>query len=267
METKETPKESRCFALPSNDLSCRPLPRVLVWYSDGAASAVAAKLAIEKYGDRCEIIKCDTTSSEHADNERFRRAVENWIGQEVKLISSSKFADIDAVFEQTRYMSGIAGARCTVELKKVPRFEYQRADDIHVFGLTADEHKRIEFFKRNNPELDCDWILRDKFIRKTDCYRILEQANIKLPEMYALGFEHNNCIGCVKATSPSYWNKIRKHFPETFERRAQQSREINARLVRVNNERLFLDELPLDVGQGEPDGDIECGVSCLGLQG
>jgi|TARA_R110000751_G_scaffold91327_1_gene179334 PP-loop superfamily ATP-utilizing enzyme len=35
--------------------------RVLVWYSDGAASAVAAKLAVDKYGERVTVLKCDTT--------------------------------------------------------------------------------------------------------------------------------------------------------------------------------------------------------------
>jgi hypothetical protein len=236
--------------------------RVLVWYSDGAVSAVAAKLAIEKYGNRVAVVKCDTTSDEHPDNARFRLDVEKWIGQNVVLIRSKKYLNIDEVFEKTRYMSGIAGARCTSELKKVPRFAYQLPDDLHVFGLSADEWRRIEKFKKNNPELDCEWILKDQFIRKVDCHRMIKQAGIKLPEMYALGFDHNNCLGCVKATSPGYWNKVRKNFPDVFERRAVQSREINCRLVTYKGSRIFLDELPADVGMNESDGDIECGVFC-----
>lgn len=236
--------------------------RALVWYSDGAASAVAAKLAVEKYGDACEVVKCDTTSSEHPDNERFRRDVERWIGREVVLIRSEKYRDVDEVFEQTRYMAGIAGARCTTELKKVPRFAYQRPDDLHVFGLCAEEGKRIRQFETNNPELYFDWILRDRFIRKVDCFRIVKAAGIELPTMYALGFTFNNCKGCVKATSPDYWNRTRKHFPDVFERRARQSREIGARLVRLNGVRIFLDELPAEAGSGEGDGDIECGPFC-----
>jgi hypothetical protein len=224
--------------------------KAIVWYSDGAASAVAAKLAVEKYGDAVEVVKCDTTTSEHPDNLRFRKDVERWIGREVKLIQSEKYQTVDDVFESTRYMAGIAGARCTVELKKIPRFAYQQVDDIHIFGLTVDEWKRIEQFKRNNPELAFDWILREKFIRKEECYRMLEQAGIKLPEMYGLGFDHNNCLGCVKATSPGYWNRIRKHFPDVFERRARQSRAIGARLTRHNGARIFLDE-PAGTGGAE----------------
>jgi hypothetical protein len=236
--------------------------RVLVWYSDGAASAVAAKLAVEKYGNRCEIVKCDTTSSEHADNERFRHDIESWTGRKVILIRSEKYATVDEVFEQRRYMAGVAGAICTTELKKLVRYAYQRPDDVHVFGYTAEERKRIQDFEGNNPELTCDWILRDRFIRKVDCHRMLKEAGIREPAMYALGFEHNNCKGCVKATSPGYWNRTRQHFPEVFERRARQSRDIGARLVRLEGRRIFLDELPESAGLDERDGDIECGPFC-----
>ena len=236
--------------------------RALVWYSDGAASAVAAKLAVEKYGSACEVIKCDTTGDEHEDNIRFRRQVERWIGQQIKLIRSTEFMGIDDVFERTRYMAGLAGARCTTELKKLPRLAYQMPDDIHIFGYTADEEKRINDFEANNPELRCDWILRDQSITKLATLQMLRRAMIRLPVMYSLGFDHNNCLGCVKATSPSYWNRTRQVFPEVFERRARQSREIGARLVRVKGKRIFLDELDPSEGLDGPDGDIECGPFC-----
>jgi len=79
--------------------------------------------------------------------------------------------------------------------------------------------------------------------------------------MYELGYSNNNCIGCVKATSAKYWNKIRADFPEHFERRAQQSRELGVRLTRVDGERVFLDELPEDYLFGEMES-ISCGPDC-----
>lgn len=237
-------------------------PRVLAWYSDGAASAVASKMAVEKYGDRCKVIKCDTTSDEHPDNLRFREEVEAWIGRKVKLIRSDEYDGIDDVFETTRYMAGIAGARRTTELKKLVRIRYQRPDDIHVFGYTADESRRMDRFQEHNPELTCDWILRERQITKDDCYYLLDRAGIELPEMYRLGYEHNNCLGCVKATSPAYWARTRRDFPDAFERRARQSREIGARLVRIEGERCFLDEIPDDFPVDGPDGEIECGPFC-----
>lgn len=239
-------------------------PRVLVWFSDGAASAVAAKLAVqEEAWRRVEVVKCDTTVSEHPDNARFRADVERWIGQRVTLLRSADYADIDDVFQRTRYMAGNDGARCTTELKKLVRQQYQRPGDVHVFGYTADESKRVRDFEANNPELRCSWPLVEQGIGKAECYQILLDADIALPAMYAAGFEHNNCLGCVKASSPGYWNRTRRLFPDVFARRAKQSREIGARLVRVAGERIFLDELDQNAGAGEGDGDMECGPFCV----
>jgi hypothetical protein len=64
--------------------------RILVWFSCGAASAVAAKMAVDKYPD-CEVLYCDTLAYEHPDNMRFLKDVEKWIGKEIKLLKSTKY--------------------------------------------------------------------------------------------------------------------------------------------------------------------------------
>jgi PP-loop superfamily ATP-utilizing enzyme len=61
--------------------------RVIVWFSCGAASACAAKLAVEKYGLSCEVVYCNTMPSEHPDNFRFFSDVQQWIGKPIKVIS------------------------------------------------------------------------------------------------------------------------------------------------------------------------------------
>jgi hypothetical protein len=157
-------------------------------------------------------------------------------------------------------MAGIAGARCTTELKKLPREKFQLSDDTHIFGYTSDEQKRADDFEERNQTLFVEWILIEKGITKEGCLSMLSSAGIDTPKMYSLGFDHNNCLGCVKATSPGYWNRTRKHFPEIFERRAKQSRLIGARLARVKGQRVFLDEIPLEAF--EPDDNIECGPVC-----
>ncbi len=217
----------------------------------------------------CENVRaiyCDTSASEHPDNERFLLDVQTWTGCQIEKIHSKKYLTIDDVFEETRYMAGIRGARCTVEMKKVPRFAYQHPDDLHIFGLTADEEKRIETFISNNPELNLRWILREYGVTKEHCYGALRVAGIKLPAMYELGFKNNNCIGCVKATSVVYWQRVRQHFPEDYARRAVQSRALGVRLVRYKGKRIFLDELPLDATDRKREEDIECGPVCLGNQ-
>jgi hypothetical protein len=236
------------------------MSRTVVWFCCGAASAYAAKLAKERYGDDCTVVYCDTMSAEHPDNARFFRDVERWIGSPIEVIRSQAYADIDDVFQRTRYMAGIAGARCTTEMKKLPRIAFQNNADTHIFGYTIEEKKRAAHFEDANPTLSVEWLLIDGGVTKQDCKDALADAGIALPAMYALGFEHNNCIGCVKSTSGGYWNRVRRLFPDVFARRARQSRLIGARLVRVDGERVFLDELPLE--EDTPDDDIDCGPTC-----
>lgn len=244
--------------------------RVICWFSCGSASAVAAKLASEKYGDRCEIIYCDTFAYEHPDNRRFFDDVQAWLGREIKVLRSPDYADIFEVFRKTRWLVGVKGARCTTELKKNVRKAYQRVDDIQIFGLTADEQHRVKRFRNENPELFSEFPLIDNGVTKAECHRIIADAGIEQPMMYRLGYRNNNCIGCVKGQA-GYWNKIRRDFPEAFARMAKVERELNAAICKkegVTNgkrwrKRVFLDELDPDQGRYIDEPDIECGVLCV----
>jgi 3'-phosphoadenosine 5'-phosphosulfate sulfotransferase (PAPS reductase)/FAD synthetase len=238
--------------------------RVVVWFSCGAASACAAKIAVEKYPE-CHIVYCDTLATEHPDNSRFLADVEKWIGKSIEVIRSTKYESVDEVFEKRRYMSGVKGAICTTEMKKIPRYDYQLPNDLHIFGMTADEQKRIDRFEssKDNRDLEVEWVLRDAGITKEDCYQILRDAGIDLPKMYGLGFKNNNCIGCVKSSSSAYWNRVRRFFPDVFKRRCEQSRAIGARLIKYHGKRIFLDELPQEITDSTPEQDIDCGVICL----
>ena len=233
----------------------------VVWFSCGAASAVLAKLATELHTD-IEVVYCDVMSDEHLDNQRFFNDIQSWIGQPITRIKSDTYTSVQDVWDTRQYMAGIAGAPCTVEMKKVPRFAYQCPDDIHLFGFTADEQHRQQRFTENNPELHAEWPLIDNGITKADCYRTLVEAEIDLPAMYGLGYNNNNCLGCVKATSALYWNMIRRDFPDVFRQRAETSRRLGARLTRYNGERVFLDELPAEYLPAEPLDDISCGPDC-----
>jgi hypothetical protein len=240
------------------------MSRVIAWFSCGIPSAVNAKICVDEYD--AEVIYCNTSRNEHADNMRFARDVEKWIGKKVTFIENKKFQTVEQVFDARKFMSSPWGAPCTVELKKVPRLEYQHIDDIHAWGYHIGEEDRAKSFEKNNHDLKIIWPLIEKGITKDDCKAIIHSAGIEEPAMYKLGFDHNNCIGCVKATSPKYWNKIRQHFPATFELRAKQSREIGCKLTKVSGERIYLDELAAD-NQEDLFEDISCGPQCINTAG
>jgi len=236
------------------------MSRTIVWFSCGAASAVAAKLTPDALPVYC------ATGSEHPDNARFMADCEQWLGRSVIVIKSDEYADTWAVWEKRRYLAGISGAPCTVELKVAPRMVFQRPTDIHVFGYTADsaDSERAARLRSNFPELIIKTPLIERGITKAACLDMVQRAGIKLPPMYALGFHNNNCIPCVKATSPAYWALIRQHFPEQFDRMAKLSRELDVRLCRINDERAFIDEIPADqptTNPIQPSCDFLCHIA------
>lgn len=238
--------------------------RVVCWFSCGAASAVAAKIALEKYPDA---ILCYTdTGSEHEDSRRFLHDIEKWLGKSVYILKNETYQDIWQVFDVTRWLVGVAGARCTTELKKKVRQKFEEPGDIQVFGYTIEEKQRLDRFAKNNPEINVWCPLIDKKLSKPDCLDIITQAGIELPEMYKLGYLNNNCIGCVKGQS-GYWNKIRKDFPDVFERMSKVERELNVAINKTyagdgERKRVFLDELPPDMGRYETEPSISCGLFC-----
>ena len=87
--------------------------RTISWFSCGAASAVASKLAHDARPDTL-VIYHDLHESEHPDNARFLADVEQWIGTKILRTRHPKYGgDVNAVFEHERYLVGRHGAPCT----------------------------------------------------------------------------------------------------------------------------------------------------------
>lgn len=237
--------------------------RIVCWFSCGAAYAVATKLAIKANNGRKELVvaRC-RIDEEHPDNDRFSKECEEWFGVPVIELCSEKYgSSIYSVFEKRKYIAGIAGAPCTLHLKKEVRKQFQRPNDIHVFGYTVDEVSRADRFIDANNDLDLWSVLIDAGLSHKDCLSIVDRAGIKLPEMYQLGYSNNNCIGCVKGGA-GYWNKIRVDFPETFEKMSLLERKLNASILRSGGERVFLDELNPESGRYESEPSVQCGIFC-----
>jgi hypothetical protein len=235
--------------------------RVVSWFSCGAASAVATKLAIAQYG-AVDIVRC-YVAEEHPDNERFAADCEAWFGQPITTLRNEKYSSSAyEVVRQRGFWSGPGGAPCTRILKREAREAYQRPTDKHILGYTADaiDVKRWgSFLDANN--IDAEAPLIDRGVTHSDCLAMIQRAGIRLPVMYLLGFAHNNCIGCTKAGGQGYWNKVRVHFPDRFREAMAITNKLGARPLMVNGTRVGLDEL--DENAGEDDSaEVQCGIFC-----
>jgi len=199
---------------------------------------------------------------EHTDNLRFLGDCAAWFGREIMILRNEKYrASIYDVFEREQYLVGPMGAPCTKHLKRQPREQFQQPGDVHVLGFSIEEQSRADEFVERNPALSCRFPLIEYSLTKSDCLAMVQDAGIALPAMYALGYEHNNCVGCVKGGA-GYWNKIRRDFPAVFERMAQTERNIGASILRVNGASVYLDTLDPTVGREQREPEIECSIFC-----
>jgi hypothetical protein len=229
--------------------------RTLIWFSGGAASAVAAWLRLRRAPDGCIIVRCET-NNEDPDNHRFERAVMEFLGRKITILQSDKYESVPDVWDRRQYMAGPDGATCTLEMKVKPRLAFQRPTDAHVFGYTADaaDVQRFKRLQNNYPELKVIAPLIDAGVTKVGALAIVQRWAIDLPRSYAMGFPNANCLqtGCCKAASPDYWALYRQRFPENFGATAARSRALGVRLARINGERVFIDEIPADWPTTEP---------------
>ena len=237
------------------------MSRVISWFSCGAASAVATKIAISESKTPVEVVYCHV-KEEHPDNMRFLKDCEAWFGQPITILEDEKYhGSIYEVFLKRKYIVGVQGAPCTMFLKKEVRKRYEKPGDVQVFGYTAEEEDRVERFMDANNDVKLWSVLVEKGLTKQDCLAMIDRAGIEIPVMYKLGYTNNNCVGCVKG-GLGYWNKIRVDFPDAFTKMAQTERLLGVKILKSKGERIYLDELPVGAGDYPSEVSIECGIFC-----
>ncbi len=203
------------------------MSRIVCQFSCGAASAVATKIALSKYGDDCVIVNA-FVAEEHPDNRRFAQDCEQWFGREIINLRDTKYnASAIDVFETVGFIKGKNGAACTRRIKRGLLDAWKQPGDVMVLGFTAEEADRYEDFCERNPDRPVIVPLIERGLTKEDCKAMVERAGLKLPAMYLLGYDNANCIGCVKG-GLGYFRAIREDFPKQFERLAQAEDKVAA---------------------------------------
>lgn len=244
-------------------------PFVIGWVSCGITSAVACKLTLERFPNvRLYYMEID---SAHEDNERFINDLEKWYGQKINRIRSKKYRDQFDVIEKTGFVNGPGGARCTLELKKEVRFDLEESfkpdlfepdkpqclNQVHGYEFKVEEIQRAIDYILDYGYTNPVFPLIEEKLSKENCAQILIDAGIELPAMYILGYNNNNCIGCVKG-GKGYWNKIRIDFPDVFWAMAKLERKVGHSCIKG----VFLDELEPEAGRTPKPIIPSCGFVC-----
>ena len=225
------------------------------WLSAGVSSTVAGYLA--KNVDKFIYIDIE---NQHPDSMRFIKDCEKLFGKEVEILKS-EYGSVQNVIQTFRYVNGPYGAKCTEVLKKRVRkqweYEHRDYDITYVWGFDSTEKHRADRLRETTPEYDHEFPLIEQGISKEEAHGILAKLGIKRPVMYDMGYNNNNCIGCVKG-GMGYWNKIRIDFPFVFKQMAELERLIGHSCIKG----VYLDELAPNRGRASKEIMPDCGILC-----
>lgn len=234
----------------------------VAWLSAGVSSFIASYLIKDEIDEFYYIDIAD----QHPDSMRFIKDCEKALGREIKIIKSNVYRSVNDACSSGGCMKiqRTGYAPCTRYLKQRVRkeqFEELHKDDeiTYVWGFDCSKHERAraERILETMPQYEHRFPLIEKDLTKQDAHGLCASLGIKRPLMYDLGYQNNNCVGCVKG-GMGYWNKIRVDFPEVFESRAKLERKLNSRILKE----CFLDELPPDKGNAGDEIMEDCGIFC-----
>lgn len=244
--------------------------RFVCQFSCGAASAVATKLVLASERPARDVLIVNAfIREEHPDNRRFLADCERWFEHPITVLQNEKYdASTLEVWRRKRYIKGMFGAPCSKELKRDLLNTISQPGDVDVLGYTVEERDRFDAFLDANPDRKAICPLIDRYLTKSDCLAIIERAGLVLPEMYRLGFDNANCIGCPKG-GMNYWQAIREKFPERFAeiRTIQEAIGPGAHFLRFRSgprkgERMALADLPEGAGNMADEPSFSCSFFC-----
>jgi hypothetical protein len=235
------------------------MDQVIGWWSAGVTSAIAILKAIEQ-GHNVVPIYFET-GSHHPDNQRFKLDCERLYGRKIITFQNRKYDSVLGLLEKITYVNGPGGAECTRSLKKDVRLAIEKwmpySAQIFGFEFEPKEIKRAQRFTEQYPTALAMYPLIDAKLTKANCLHVLETNGIRRPTMYEMGYQNNNCIGCVKG-GMGYWNKIRVDFPDVFERTSRLEQSKGHSCIKG----VFLKDLDPSRGNYPSEITAECGVFC-----
>jgi hypothetical protein len=203
----------------SNNNAMTSAEPIVARFSCGAASFVAWKLAVERYGARVEAVNA-FLAAEHPDNRRFLADCERFIGRTVTVLTDTTYgAEPLKVWFAKRFIASNKGAPCSKALKGEILDAYL-PNATMVLGFTADEAGRLDRFIDANAGRDVIAPLIEKGLTKDDCFQIVADAGLVLPVPYLQGFANSNCLKCPKG-GLGYWKHLDRYYPDNYEEVAQ----------------------------------------------
>ncbi len=204
--------------------------RVIVALSGGKASAYCAKWAFDNFPKEKIVLYFNDTKWEHKDLYRFLGDLEIYFDHKITYDNDGRSPE--ELFYDNNALANNYMPFCSRELKAKRLQSFFEDKDVIIFGISKDEAHRakriVEIYanvsKKRTPVLIFPLIQDDVSREKID--EFLEKASIKQPELYSLGFAHNNCSGgCVRA-GKKQWMMLYQKLPDVYADRERVEREM-----------------------------------------
>lgn len=213
--------------------------RVIVALSGGKASAWCAGWAIREYPESEVVLYFNDTLWEHPDLYRFLSDLGNYFGKTITRDTDGRSPE--SVFRDEHALANSRMPFCSkiLKAKRLQQF-YQEGDHL-VFGIGCDEPKRVKrIISRYQVEaarMQKFPILRFPLVeagvsgREVDNW--LQETGIPEPELYRLGFTHNNCSGGCVAAGKRQWKRLLEKLPNVYRERERELRRNGERPFRA----------------------------------
>lgn len=192
----------------------------VVFYSGGIASYIAAKRLVAKYGVSDVVLLFTDTKYEHEDLYRFLDETEASLGCTLVRIADGRTPW--EVFRDVKFLGNSQVDPCSRILKRdiSKKWVKENFPDptacILYLGLNHDEAHRLVRSKRFWSPYQVESPLMEERMSKADMLAECRSDKIAPPELYELGFSHNNCGGfCIKA-GHAHFKHLLRVLPEKY---------------------------------------------------
>lgn len=211
--------------------------RYVVQFSGGLGSWGSARFLRDALGvdpEQMTLLFADT-NGEDPDLYRFLREAAADIGAPLVVLDNDGKTIWDA-FREARMIGNTRLSVCSRMLKQKPCRDWltentDPADTTVVVGIDWTEVHRLPAIERNwAPWLTTAPLAEPGAYSKQDILRLLAEAGIEPPRMYAQGFAHNNCAGACVRAGQGQWARLLAVNPERYAAEEAQEEALRAEL-------------------------------------
>jgi 3'-phosphoadenosine 5'-phosphosulfate sulfotransferase (PAPS reductase)/FAD synthetase len=201
--------------------------RIIVALSGGLASGWCAHWAIHHYPKDQVIFYFNDTRWEHPDLYRFLDDLSRALDHPI--LNDSDGRSVDDLFFDQRALANNRMPFCSRILKAERLKKFFNDGDTIIFGISPYEAHRAqrivksyyELGKTKNKWAKIQFPLISHNVSKADILKLYADLNIEIPELYKLGFAHNNCSGGCVRSGKRQWIHLFKTLPDVYKKREE----------------------------------------------